>query len=149
MKFIIRIIINAIALWLTALLIPAIQLSESLWGVLLVAVIFGIVNALLRPIIKLLSLPITIITLGLFTLVINTLMLLVTAAIAGNYLSITGGLFEKFMWAFLASIVISIISVILQFTHKRLNRSSYAEQVRSMFPSGKGYRKLILSAEID
>ncbi len=113
MKFIIRIIINAIALWLTALLIPAIQLSESLWGVLLVAVIFGIVNALLRPIIKLLSLPITIITLGLFTLVINTLMLLVTAAIAGNYLSITGGLFEKFMWAFLASIVISIISVIL------------------------------------
>lgn len=113
MKFIIRIIINAIALWLTALLIPAIQLSESLWGVLLVAVIFGIVNALLRPIIKLLSLPITIITLGLFTLVINTLMLLVTAAIAGNYLSITGGLFEKFLWAFLASIVISIISVIL------------------------------------
>ena len=113
MKFILRIIINAVALWLTSLLIPAIELSESLWGVLSVALIFGVVNALLRPIIKLVSLPITIITLGLFTFVINTVMLMVTAALAGNYLSITGGLLEKFMWAFLASIVISIISVIL------------------------------------
>lgn len=113
MKFILRILINAIALWITSLLIDAFNLSESIWGVLLVALIFGLVNALIRPIIKLLSLPVTILTLGLFTLVINTVMLLLTAALAGNYLSISGGLLEKFMWAFLASIVISIISVIL------------------------------------
>ncbi len=113
MRLIIRILINAVALWLTALLLPAIELTDNIWGILLVAVIFGLVNAFIRPIVKLLSLPITCLTLGLFALVINTAMLLITAALAGSYLSIQGGLLEHILWAFLGSIVISIVSALL------------------------------------
>ncbi len=113
MKIIIRIIINAVALWLTALLLPAINLTSEVLGILLVAVIFGLVNALIRPIVKLLSLPLTVLTLGLFTLVINTAMLLLTAWIAGNYLSIDGNFLTRLLWAFIGSIIISIISTVL------------------------------------
>jgi len=113
MRLIIRILINAVALWLTALLLPAFDLTSNVLGILVVAIVFGLVNALIRPIVNLLSLPITILTLGLFTLVINTLMLLLTALLVGNLLSIEGGFFEQLLWAFLGSIVISIISMVL------------------------------------
>lgn len=113
MRFIIRILINAAALWLTAWLLPAFELTSNILGILVVAIVFGLVNALIRPIVKLLSLPITILTLGLFTLVINTLMLLLTALLVGDLLSIDGGFFQQLLWAFLGSIVISIISAVL------------------------------------
>ena len=113
MKIIIRILINAVALWLTALLLPAFNLTSDVLGILLVAVIFGLVNALIRPIVKLFSLPLTILTLGLFTLVINTAMLLLTAWIAGDYLSIDGNFLTRLLWAFVGSIIISIISTVL------------------------------------
>ena len=113
MKFIIRILINAVALWLTALLLPAFDLTSEVLGILLVAVIFGLVNAFIRPIVKLFSLPLTVLTLGLFTLVINTAMLLLTAWIAGDYLSIEGNFLTQLLWAFVGSIIISIISTVL------------------------------------
>jgi putative membrane protein len=113
MRLILRILINAVALWLTALLIPNVELTSSIWGILLVAVIFGLVNALIRPIVKLFSLPITCLTLGLFTLVINTIMLLITAGLVGDLLSIQGGPFARLLWAFIASIVISLVSALL------------------------------------
>jgi putative membrane protein len=113
MKLVIRILINAAALWLTALILPNIDLTSNIGGILIVAIIFGLVNALIRPIVTLLALPITILTLGLFTLVINTLMLLITAGIAGDLLSIQGGFLERLWYAFLGSIVISIISTVL------------------------------------
>jgi putative membrane protein len=113
MKIIVRILINAVALWLTALLLPAFELTSEVLGILLVAVIFGLVNALIRPIVKLLSLPLTVLTLGLFTLVINTIMLLLTAWIAGDYLSIEGNFLTRLLWAFVGSIIISIISTVL------------------------------------
>lgn len=113
MKLVLRILINAVALWLTALILPNIALTEQIVGILVVAIIFGLVNALIRPIVSLLSLPITILTLGLFSLVINTIMLLITAGIAGDLLSIQGGTLERLWYAFLGSIVISIISTVL------------------------------------
>jgi len=113
MKFFIRVLINAVALWLTALLIPALDLTTEIWGILLVALIFGLVNALIRPIVSLLSLPINLITLGLFTLVINTAMLMLTALFAGSLLDIVGSMIQQVWWACLASIVISLISMIL------------------------------------
>jgi putative membrane protein len=114
MRVILRIFFNAIALALTAYILqPRMALSDNLIGVILVAVIFGLVNALLRPIVKLFSLPITCLTLGLFTLVINMAMLLVTALLAGNLLSFTGGFWENLLVAFVAAILISIISGIL------------------------------------
>jgi putative membrane protein len=114
MRLLIRILINAAALWLAATLLPSINLADNLVGVLIVAVIFGIVNALIRPIVALFSLPFTILTLGLFTLVINTLMLLITAGLAGNLLSIQAdGLIQRLWIAFLGSVVISIVSMVL------------------------------------
>jgi putative membrane protein len=114
MKLVLRILINAVALWLAARFLPSINLTGDLVGILIVAIIFGLVNALIRPIVSLFSLPITILTLGLFTLVINTIMLLITAGLAGDLLSIQGeGLIERLWIAFLGSIVISIVSIIL------------------------------------
>lgn len=114
MKLVIRILINAFALWLAARFLPSINLTGDLVGILIVAIVFGIVNALIRPIVALFSLPITILTLGLFTLVINTLMLMITAGLSGDLLSILGDSLLQRLWiAFLGSIVISIVSMIL------------------------------------
>jgi putative membrane protein len=114
MKLILRVLINAFALWLAARFLPSISLTDDLVGILIVAIIFGLVNALIRPIISLFSLPITILTLGLFTLVINTIMFLITAGLAGDLLSIQAdGLLQRLWIAFLGSILISIVSMIL------------------------------------
>lgn len=113
MRLIVRVIINAVALWLTAQLLPSIQLTSDLVGILIVAVIFGLVNALIRPIVKLLTLPINILTLGLFTLVINMLMLLLTSWLSGDYLSIAGGTVDRLIAAFIGALVISIIGTVL------------------------------------
>lgn len=113
MKLVLRILINAVALWLAATILPSIALTDNILGILVVAIIFGLVNALIRPIIGLLALPITILTLGLFTLVINTIMLLITAGITGDLLSIEGGTLERLWIAFLGSIIISIVSIVL------------------------------------
>jgi putative membrane protein len=114
MKLILRVLINAFALWLAARFLPSISLTDDLVGILIVAIIFGLVNALIRPIISLFSLPITILTLGLFTLVINTIMFLITAGLAGDLLSIQAeGLLQRLWIAFLGSILISLVSMIL------------------------------------
>ena len=114
MRLILRILINAIAIGVLILLLPE-QFASSggVFGVLVVAVIFGLVNAFIRPIIKLISLPITCLTLGLFTLVINAAMLLLTAWLSGGYFDITGSLFDQLLWAFIGAIIISIVSGVL------------------------------------
>lgn len=113
MKLILRILINAVALWITTLLLPAVNIQGNIVGLIVVAVVFGLVNALIRPIIQILTLPISCLTLGLFTLVINALMVLITSWIAGNYLTIQGQGLEKFIWALVAAIIISIVSALL------------------------------------
>jgi len=112
MKLILRILINAVAIWLTSLLLPGFNFTGSAWNLILVAIIFGLVNALIRPIVKLLTLPITIFTLGLFSLVINALMLILTTWISDS-LSLGGGFFQNLWIALLAAIIISVISTIL------------------------------------
>jgi putative membrane protein len=112
MKLILRILINAIAVWVTTLILPGITFSGGIIELLVVAIIFGLVNALIRPIFKLLTLPINIATLGLFTLVINALMLWLTAWISGA-LTVGGGLVAGFINALLGSLLISIVSTIL------------------------------------
>jgi putative membrane protein len=89
MQLLIRLIINAVAIWLAAAWVDKIEiLSPADKGnggkvivILAVAVVFTIVNALVKPVVKLLSLPLVIVTLGLFLLVINALMLWLTAKI--------------------------------------------------------------------
>ncbi|MEJ2600485.1 MAG: phage holin family protein [Anaerolineales bacterium] len=112
MKLILRILINAVAIWLTSLLLPGFNFSGDVLSLIVVAIIFGLVNALVRPIVKLLTLPITLITLGLFTLVVNALMLILTIWISGS-LSLGGGILQNFVIAIVAAIIISVISIIL------------------------------------
>ena len=112
MKLILRIIINAVAIWLTSLLLSGFVFSGSIINLVIIGVVFGLVNALVRPLVKLLTLPINIATLGLFTLVINTLMLMLTVWLSSS-LSLEGGFFKSFLTAFVGAIIISIISTIL------------------------------------
>jgi putative membrane protein len=104
--------INAAALGITAVLFPSLEFNGNILNLLMAAIIFGLVNAFIRPLVKLLTLPINIITLGLFTLVINTLMLLLTVWFSGAF-SMTGGILSNFITAFIAAIIISIVSTIL------------------------------------
>lgn len=112
MKLILRILINAFAIWLTSMLLTSFEFSGSILNLIIVAVIFGLINAFIRPIVKLLTLPINLVTLGLFTLVINMLMLLLTVWLSDS-LSLTGGIFENLLVAFVAAIIISVVSTIL------------------------------------
>ena len=99
-----RIAVNAVALWAAASLVDGIELSSGIGPVLIVAIVFGIVNALLKPIAFVLSLPAILLTLGLFILVVNAAMLGLTAALTDS-LDI-----EDFSAAVLGAIIISIVS---------------------------------------
>lgn len=112
MKLVLRVVINAVAIWLTSLILPNFAFGGTWWELLIVAIIFGLVNALIRPIVKLLTLPINIVTLGLFSLVINALMLLIVVWISGA-LALEGNIFQNMITVFIAAIIISIISTVL------------------------------------
>ncbi|NLF15126.1 MAG: phage holin family protein [Anaerolineaceae bacterium] len=105
--------VNAVALALAAWLIPGISVTEDrAWvAVAVMAVIFGLVNALIRPLVKLLTCLINVFTLGLFTLVINALMLWLSSWIAGQ-LGV-GFRVENFLAAFLGAVLISVVSFLL------------------------------------
>ncbi len=105
-NLIIRLFVNAVALWAAARLVPGIELEGDFTRVLTVAAVFGLVNALIRPLIILLSLPLIVLTLGLFTLVANALVLMLTDLFATS-LSIAG------FWSALAgSLLISLVSLL-------------------------------------
>ncbi len=108
MRLIVRLAINAAALWVASEIVAGIDFKEgSLTSILLAALIFGIVNAFLKPILKIFSLPLIFLTVGLFALVINTLLLALTARLMDD-LTIDG-----FLAAFLGALVISIVSAFL------------------------------------
>jgi len=119
MFILLRLVINAVALLVTAWIIPGIHLgaagphpTQHDWVTLLVvALIFGLINTIIRPIVLLLSLPLTILTLGLFLFVINGFMLLITSWIAqGMGL---GFRVDGFFPALLGSLIISVVSFVL------------------------------------
>ena len=113
MKFIIRWGINAVALWAAIAILPGLVMEGNWTGIVILALIFGLVNALLRPLIKLLTCPLIIVTLGLFTLVINTLLFALTAWI-GDQFGIVLTISDPFWWnAFLGALIVSIISIFL------------------------------------
>src|SRR5690348_6000619 len=107
MRFLIKIIITALAALLTAYLLRRGVHIANFTSALLLAVVLAVLNAIVKPILIILTLPITLITLGLFLLVINALIIL----IAGHF--VNGFHVDGFWWALLFSIVLSIISSIL------------------------------------
>jgi putative membrane protein len=111
MRFLIRVLINAAALWVASALVPGIQHEKGWTTLLLVALVFGILNAIIRPILKLLTCPLLILTLGLFTLVLNAGMLLLTSSVS-QALGL-GFYVDSFGAAFWGGIVISVVSIVL------------------------------------
>jgi len=98
--------INAVALYLTTRIIPGLRVSD-VGGVVVAALVLGIVNAVLRPLVLLLTLPLTIVTLGLFALVVNAAMLYVVAGVTHRLV------IANFLSAFVGALVLSVISFVL------------------------------------
>lgn len=114
-KFLLRWMINAGALY-AAIYLLNIPLDGSWLSIFWLALIYGFVNTIIRPILKLLSIPLMIITLGLFTLVINTLMFWMTGAI-GHIFGIgytVSGFWEAFLGAIITSVVSMLLSALLR-----------------------------------
>jgi putative membrane protein len=113
MKLLVRWVIAALALFVAAWLVPGITVDGNGWVVYAVmAVILGLVNAIVRPLLKFLTCPLILLTLGLFVLVINALTLLLASSIAVNWFNV-GFYVDGFWPAFLGGLIVSIVTVIL------------------------------------
>ncbi len=107
MYLLLRWLLNAVALWLTTEIVPGITFTEpGLWPILIAALVLGLVNAVVRPVMILLTLPLTILTLGLFLLVVNGLSLSIVVALTP--MAVTG-----FGTTILAALVLTLISTAL------------------------------------
>lgn len=106
MRLLLRVLLNAVALLIAAWLVPGVQITGAAAAVL-AGLLLGIVNALVRPVLLLLTLPFTLVTLGLFIFVVNGICFALTAALVPGF-HISG-----FLAALLGSIVVSIVSWIL------------------------------------
>lgn len=106
MKLVASLLVNGLAVGLTAYLLPGVAIEN--WEALLVAtIVLGILNTIVRPILHLLTFPITLITLGLFSIVINALMVWLASNV------VPGFVVDSFFWAITFSIVLSIVSTFL------------------------------------
>jgi putative membrane protein len=111
MRFFVRLLVNAAALWVATRLVPGVTYTGGVVPLLAVALVFGVVNAVIGPIAKILTFPLIILTLGIFALVINGLMLLLTSAVSA---ALDLGFHVSGFWAaFWGALVVSIVSMIL------------------------------------
>jgi len=134
-KIVVRVLVNAVALWIAGWILPGISVTATGNGgletsnatlntalaYLFIGLVFGVVNALVKPIVKVLSLPVTILTLGLFTIVINAAMLWLTAWLS-SYTPVHFTIDSFFWTAILAAVVISIVSMLMSGLTKSDNR---------------------------
>lgn len=123
MRFLVRVVVLAVALWLTTLIVGGsgntgiwiVPFDDSTWGfiatLLLVAGVFGLVNSIVGPLVRVVSIPLYVLTLGLFGLIVNGLLLLLTAWL--TQLLGFGLVIESFWWGVLAALVMSFITAVL------------------------------------
>jgi putative membrane protein len=104
-------VLNAAALWVAAALIPGLGFTGGLGDLVLVAAVFGIVNSTLRPLLTILTCPLIVLTLGLFTLVLNALMLMVTGRLSESWN--LGFTVSGFWAAFFGGLVVGLVSMVL------------------------------------
>ena len=119
MGFLLRAALTGVALWIVTLLVPGIRFVGAdstlaeIGVIFVVALIFGLVNAVIRPIVKIISIPLYIVTLGLFHIVVNALMLWITSWIT-EHTTHWGLYIDDFWWtAIWAAIVLSVVSWLL------------------------------------
>jgi putative membrane protein len=118
-SFVIRVLVNGVALWVAAFFVRGIHLadgatstSSQIVTILWVALIFGLLNALIKPILTILSLPVIVLTLGLFTLIVNAAMLELTSWFAGQF-NLDFHV-DQFFWdAVIGALIITVVSMIL------------------------------------
>ena len=106
MGFLLRLIVNAAALWVAAQLVPGIVVT-GLTPLLLAALVLGLINAIVRPVLLILTLPLTLLTLGLFIFILNAFCLWLTSRI------VPGFVVQSFAAALLGALVVSIVSWLL------------------------------------
>jgi len=100
-----RWLLNILAIFLTAALLSGFEVT--IWGAIVGSIVLGVINAIIRPVLIILTLPLNIVTLGLFTFVINGVMLWLTSA------TVKGFDIHGFGWAILTAIVLSLISLLI------------------------------------
>jgi putative membrane protein len=111
MPFVVRLLVNAAALWVATRIVSGVTYTGGVLPILAVALVFGIVNAILKPVAIILTFPILIVTLGLFTLVINGVMLLLTSKLSD---SLGLGFHVRGFWpAFWGALVVTLVSWLL------------------------------------
>jgi len=115
-NFLIRVLVGGIALWVAALIVGGVDLAEDqadwtdkLVTIVLVALIFGVINAIVKPLAMLLSLPFIVLTLGLFMFVVNAFMLQITEWIS-DALGLSFSIDEFFWSAIWAALIITLVS---------------------------------------
>jgi len=113
MKLLIRWVIASLALFAAAWLVPGITVDGSGWIIYaLMAIILGLVNAIVRPLLKFMSCPLILLTLGLFVLIINGITLWLASAIAVNWFHV-GFYIDGFWAAFQGALVVSVVTIVL------------------------------------
>jgi len=128
MSFLLRVIINAVAIWLATLVLSGLEVvgggdtTTTVIVFLVVALVFGIVNAVVKPIVKLLALPLYVLTLGLFTVIVNAAMLWVTSWLSQR--TEYGLRIDNFGTAVLGALIISVVSFVLSVALKNRHRAS-------------------------
>jgi putative membrane protein len=114
MSFLIRWLVTAVALALAVWIIPGLSVEGADWtGVALTALILGLVNAIIRPVVQLVSLPVTILTLGCFTFVINAAMLWLAAWVSSQLNPTSRLVIDGWIAAVLGALFVSVVSAVL------------------------------------
>jgi putative membrane protein len=107
MSIIIQIIISALAVYFTAWLLPGVSI-ENFPSAIIVAIVLGLLNVFLKPILQIVSLPITILTLGFFLLIINAFIIILASYLVGSFHV------DNFWWALVFSIIVSVVIGIME-----------------------------------
>ncbi|NVM99411.1 phage holin family protein [Arthrobacter sp. SDTb3-6] len=125
-RFVLRVLVNALAVWVAAWILPGVAVVQkgttgletssatvnTVLAFIFIGLVFGVVNALVKPVVKVLALPVTILTLGLFTIIINAAMLWLTSWLS-SYTPVHFTIDHFFWTAILAAVIISIVSLLM------------------------------------
>jgi putative membrane protein len=116
MRFIIKVLVTALAVWVAAYVLDGVHLENNASTIIIVALVLALLNAIIKPILVILTIPVTIVTLGLFLLVINALMVVWTSKL------VDGFKVDGWLTALLFSLIVSVVSSILHFIAKDRRR---------------------------
>lgn len=116
MGFIIKVLVTGLAVWVAASILPGVHLENDAKTVIIIALVLALLNAIVKPILVVLTIPVTIVTLGLFLLIINALMVIWTSKL------VDGFKVDGWITALVFSLIVSVVSSILHFIAKDRRR---------------------------